>query len=50
MIGRPYTYSRGMAIAQLMHDMRRPVLKEIVAKNKEHYEMNDMFALQRVIG
>jgi hypothetical protein len=28
-----------MAIAQLMRDMRRPVLKEIVAKNKEHYEM-----------
>lgn len=26
MSGRPYTYGRGMAIAQLMRDMRRPVL------------------------
>jgi hypothetical protein len=39
MSGRPYTYSRGMAIAQLMRDMRRPVLKEIVAKNKEWYDV-----------
>ena len=39
MSGRPYTYSRAMAIAQLMRDMRRPVLKEIVAKNKGRYDM-----------
>lgn len=39
MSGRPYTYSRGMAIAQLMRDMRRPVLRAIVEKNKEHYDM-----------
>jgi hypothetical protein len=38
MSGRPYTYSRGMAIAQLMQDMRRPVLKEIVAREKERYD------------
>jgi hypothetical protein len=38
MSGRPYTYGRGMAIAQLMRDMRRPVLKQIVSENKEHYE------------
>lgn len=37
MSGRPYTYSRAMAIAQLMRDMRRPVLKEIVKNNKEWY-------------
>ena len=28
-----------MAIAQLMRDMRRPVLKEIVEKNKERHDM-----------
>ncbi len=38
MSGRPYTYSRGMAIAQLMRDMRRPALKEIVEKNKVHFD------------
>lgn len=38
MSGRPYTYSRAMAIAQLMRDMRRPVLKKIVEENKERYE------------
>lgn len=38
MSGRPYTYGRGMAIAQLMRDMRRPVLKEIVAKNKAWHD------------
>lgn len=38
MSGRPYTYSRSMAIAQLMRDMRRPVLKEIVAEEKAHYD------------
>lgn len=38
MSGRPYTYSRSMAIAQLMRDMRRPILKEIVAKNKAWYD------------
>jgi hypothetical protein len=27
MSGRPYTYSRGMAIAQLMIDQRRPAIK-----------------------
>jgi hypothetical protein len=27
-----------MAIAQLMRDMRRPILKEIVEKNKAHYD------------
>lgn len=35
MSGRPYTYERAMAIAQLMRDMRRPVLKERQEK-KEH--------------
>lgn len=39
MSGRPYTYDRGMAIAQLMRDMRRPVLKKIVEKNKEWYDL-----------
>lgn len=38
MSGFPYTYGRGMAIAQLMRDMRRPVLKKIVEENKERYE------------
>jgi len=38
MSGRPYTYSRAMAIAQLMRDMRRPALKEIVEKNKKWHE------------
>jgi hypothetical protein len=38
MSGRPYTYSRGMAIAQLMVDMRRPILKQIVQENKEHHD------------
>ena len=38
MSGRQYTYSRGMAIAQLMRDMRRPALKEIVEKNKKGYD------------
>jgi hypothetical protein len=28
MSGRPYTYSRSMAIAQLMVDRRRPVIKK----------------------
>src|SRR5580692_1078242 len=32
MSGRPYTYSRGMAIAQLMRDNRRPAIKEIEKK------------------
>lgn len=35
MSGAPYTYSRGMAIAQLMRDMLRPVMQELDAK-KEH--------------
>lgn len=39
MSGRPYKYGRAMAIAQLMRDMRRPALKEIVEKNKAHYDM-----------
>jgi hypothetical protein len=38
MSGSPYTYSRGMAIAQLMRDMRRPALKAIVEENKKHYD------------
>lgn len=38
MSGRLYTYSRGMAIAQLMRDMRRPALKKIIEENKEHYD------------
>jgi hypothetical protein len=38
MSGRPYTYSRGMAIAQLMRDMRRSALQKIVEQNKEHHE------------
>ena len=38
MSGRPYTYSRGMAIAQLMRDMRRPALKKIVEENKKDYD------------
>jgi hypothetical protein len=29
MSGRPYTYGREMAIAQLMRDMRRPGLREL---------------------
>jgi hypothetical protein len=29
MSGRPYTYSRAMAIAQLMRDQRRPVMSEV---------------------
>lgn len=32
MSGRPYTYSRSMAIAQLMRDRRRPAIKEIEKK------------------
>ena len=38
MSGRPYTYSRAMAIAQLMRDMRRPVLKKIVDENQKRYD------------
>lgn len=38
MSGHPYKYGRGMAIAQLMRDMRRPALQEIVKKNKEWYD------------
>ena len=38
MSGRPYTYGRAMAIAQLMRDMRRPALKEIVEKNKKWHD------------
>ena len=38
MSGHPYTYGRGMAIAKLMVDMRRPVLQEIVQKNKEWHD------------
>lgn len=38
MSGAPYTYGRAMAIAQLMRDMRRPVLKAIVEKNKVLYD------------
>lgn len=38
MSGHPYIYGRGMAIAKLMQDMRRPVLKEIIRKNKERYD------------
>ena len=38
MSGRPYTYGRGMAIAQLMRDMRRPALKKIVEEGKVWYE------------
>lgn len=33
MSGRPYTYSREMAIVQLMRDYRRPVIKQL-ANNK----------------
>jgi len=32
--GRPYTYSRGMAIAQLMKDRRRPAIKEAEQKKR----------------
>ena len=39
MSGRPYTYGRAMAIAQLMRDMRRPALKKIIEENKERYDM-----------
>lgn len=39
MSGHPYTYGRGMAIAQLMKDMRRPALQAIVKKNKEWHEL-----------
>jgi len=38
MSGRPYTYGRAMAIAQLMRDMRRPVLKKIVEEGKQRYD------------
>jgi hypothetical protein len=34
MSGRPYTYSRGMAIAQLMRDMSRPVMQKLKAEKK----------------
>lgn len=34
MSGRPYTYSRGMAIAQLMTDRRRPAIKEAEQKKR----------------
>jgi hypothetical protein len=36
MSGRPYTYGRAMAIAQLMRDMRRPVLQEMAKKDKPY--------------
>lgn len=38
MSGRPYKYGRAMAIAQLMRDMRRPVLKAIVEEEKARYD------------
>jgi hypothetical protein len=38
MSGSPYTYSRGMAIAQLLRDMRRPALKKIVEEGKAWYD------------
>src|SRR4029077_4617663 len=34
MSGSPYTYSRGMAIAQLMVDRRRPIIKELAEKKR----------------
>jgi hypothetical protein len=39
MSGRPYTYGRGMAIAKLMQDIRRPALQAIVNKNKEWHDL-----------
>lgn len=38
MSGKPYTYGRAMAIAQLMRDMRRPALKKIVEEEKARYD------------
>lgn len=38
MSGRPYTYGRAMAIAQLMRDMRRPALKKVVEEEQARYE------------
>lgn len=41
--GRPYTYGRAMAIAQLMRDRRRPAIKEIEKKKPPYNKLQEVY-------